>query len=109
MDRFMVHSMAQRTVGSPINIFVKEEEVALSFSLHGELNALVDSVQVVQKVLELVGSLWPDDEGVIHVVKPAEGVVGGAKSSALSLKSSVWKLAMTGDSGEPMATPSICS
>jgi hypothetical protein len=32
--------MAQRTVGSPVKIYVKEGEVALTFGLHGELNAL---------------------------------------------------------------------
>jgi hypothetical protein len=31
MCRFTVLSMAQRTVGSPVNIYVKEWEVALSF------------------------------------------------------------------------------
>jgi hypothetical protein len=50
----MVHSMAQRTIGSPVNISVKEGEVALNFGLHGELNALVDTVQMVQKFLKLV-------------------------------------------------------
>jgi hypothetical protein len=38
--------MAQRTIRSPANIHVKEVEVALSFGLHGDLNALVDTVQV---------------------------------------------------------------
>jgi hypothetical protein len=36
---------------------------------------LVDTVQVVQEVLQLVGSVWSDDEGV-HIAKPAEGLVG---------------------------------
>ncbi|PNF16784.1 hypothetical protein B7P43_G00868 [Cryptotermes secundus] len=76
MGRFMVHSMAQKTIGSPVNIYVKEGEVALTFGLHGELNAWVDTVQVAQEVLQLVGSVWPDDEGVIHVVKPEERLVG---------------------------------
>jgi hypothetical protein len=75
--RFTVHSMAQGTVGSPVNIYVEEGEVALSFSLHDELSALVDTVQVVQEVLQLVESVWPDDEGVVLVAKPAEGLVGG--------------------------------
>jgi hypothetical protein len=66
--------MSQRTVGSPVNSYVKEWEVALSFGLHGKLNALVDVVQMVQEVLQLVGSVWPDD-GVVHIVKPAEGLV----------------------------------
>jgi hypothetical protein len=58
-----------------VNIYVKEREVALNFGLHGELNALVDTVQAVQEVLKLVGSVWPGDKGVVHVAKPAEGLV----------------------------------
>jgi hypothetical protein len=65
MGKFTVHSMAQRTVESSVNIYVKEGEVALTFSLHDELNALVDTVQVVQEVLRLVGPVCPDDKGVI--------------------------------------------
>jgi hypothetical protein len=88
MGRFTVHSTAQRTVRPPINIYVKKGEVALTFGLHGELNSLVDTVQVVQEVLQLLGSMWPGDEGVVHIAKPAEGLVG-AKSNALSSKSSM--------------------
>jgi hypothetical protein len=69
--------MAQRTVGSPLNIYVKEWEVAPSFGLHGEFNALVDTVEVVQEGFQLVGSVWSDDEGVVDVTKPVEGLVGG--------------------------------
>jgi hypothetical protein len=42
--RFMVYSMAQRTMRSPVDIYVKEGEVAFNFGLHGELNALVDTI-----------------------------------------------------------------
>jgi hypothetical protein len=31
---------------------------------------------VVQEVLQLVGSVWPDDEGIVHVAKSAEGLMG---------------------------------
>jgi hypothetical protein len=53
MSSFTVHSMAQRTVGSSVNIYVKEWEVAFTFGLHGELNELVYTVQVAQEVLQL--------------------------------------------------------
>jgi hypothetical protein len=56
-----VHSVAQRTARSPINVCVQEGEVAVTFSLLGELNALVDAVEVVQEVFQFVGSMWPDD------------------------------------------------
>jgi hypothetical protein len=52
--------------------------------------------------------VFPDYKGVVHIAKPAEGLVGG-KSSSLSLKSSMQKMVVTGDSGESMATPLICS
>jgi hypothetical protein len=84
MGRFTVHFIAQRNIGSSVNVYVKEGEVALSSGLHGELIALVDTVQVVQEVLQLVRFLWPDDEGVVHIAKPAEGIVGSqAKRSRI--------------------------
>jgi hypothetical protein len=76
MGRFTVHSKAQGTAGSSVSVYVNEREEAFSFGLHGELNALVDTVQVVQEVLQLVGSVWPNDECVIYIAKPAEGLVG---------------------------------
>jgi hypothetical protein len=39
-----VHFVAQRTVMTPVNIYVQEEEVAFSHCLHSLLNALVDAV-----------------------------------------------------------------
>jgi hypothetical protein len=55
MGRFVVHSMAPRVIGSPVDINIQEGKVAISFCLHGELNALVDTVQVVKEVLSLSG------------------------------------------------------
>jgi hypothetical protein len=51
MCSFTVHSVVQRTVGSSVNIYVKERNMTFTFGLHEELNALVYTVQVVQKVL----------------------------------------------------------
>jgi hypothetical protein len=41
MVEFVVHSLAQRAAGSPVNIYVHKAEMALPFCLHSELNALV--------------------------------------------------------------------
>jgi hypothetical protein len=41
VGRFTVHSMAQRTIRSPVDIYVKEGEVAFKFGLHGERNGLL--------------------------------------------------------------------
>jgi hypothetical protein len=79
--------------------------VALSFGLHGELKALADTVQVVQEVHQLVGSVWPDDEAVVHVAKPTEGLVGGQVKRPL-LEILHVEVGDEPDSGEPMATPS---
>jgi hypothetical protein len=38
--------------------------VAVSFRLHGELAILVGTVRVVKEVLQLVGTVGPDDESV---------------------------------------------
>jgi hypothetical protein len=74
---FTVHSVAQRSIGSSVNIYVQEKEVALLFSLHGELNGLMDAIRVIHKVIQPVRTVWPDDECVIHVAKPAKGFLGG--------------------------------
>jgi hypothetical protein len=50
--------------------------VAISFCLHSELDVLMDPVQAVKEFSQLAGSMWPDDERVVHVAKPAEGLVG---------------------------------
>jgi hypothetical protein len=43
MGMFMVHFMVQRAIGSPINIYVKEGRVAISFHLCDDLNVPVDT------------------------------------------------------------------
>jgi hypothetical protein len=34
------------------------------------------SVKVIKEFSQLGGSMWPDDECVIHIAKPAEGLIG---------------------------------
>jgi hypothetical protein len=53
MGKFTVHFVAQRAIGSPVNVNVKERNAAVSFSLHGELN-----VQVDREVPHSVGYVW---------------------------------------------------
>jgi hypothetical protein len=62
MGRFTVHFMAQRAMGSPADIYVKEGKVTISFCVHDELNVLVDTVQVIKEVPQPVGSVWPYDK-----------------------------------------------
>jgi hypothetical protein len=49
--------MTQRAIGPPVNIYFKLGKMAVSFRLHGELNVLVDTLQVVKAVAEPVGSV----------------------------------------------------
>jgi hypothetical protein len=49
--RFTEYLMAQRTISSPVNICVQERNVAVSFSIHGELNILVNTLQVTKMSL----------------------------------------------------------
>jgi hypothetical protein len=76
LGRFAVHFIIQRAIGSTVNIYVKEGKLAVSFRLHGELNVLVDTVQVVKEVPRPVGAVWPGDEIVVHVTEPAERITG---------------------------------
>jgi hypothetical protein len=50
-------------------------KVAVSFRHHGELDVLVDTVQVVKEVSHIVWSVWPDDESA-HVKELVEGLTG---------------------------------
>lgn len=43
--------------------------------LRGELNVPMDTAQVVKEAFLLLPSTGPDDEVVIHVMGPAEGLV----------------------------------
>jgi hypothetical protein len=47
-----------------------------SSRLHGELNILVVTVQVVREVLQPVGSVQSDDENFVHLTALAEGLMG---------------------------------
>jgi hypothetical protein len=60
MGRFAVHPVAQRAIRSPVDVDIQERKVAVSLRLHGELNVLVDTVQVVEEVLKPVRTVGPD-------------------------------------------------
>lgn len=53
-----------------LNIYVLEGKVAVCFHLHGELNILMDTVEVVKEVPMPVRTLRPDDESVICLMEP---------------------------------------
>jgi hypothetical protein len=56
--------------------------MAVPLRLHGELNALMDTVQVVKELRQLVWTMGTDDERVIHVTESAERLVDRPIQSA---------------------------
>jgi hypothetical protein len=82
--------------------------VAICFCLHGKLDVLIDTAQVVLEVSQFAWSMWPNYESVVHIAEPASRFVG------FNLQSHFFnvlheELAMTGISGKPIATPLVCS
>lgn len=69
MSGFAVYLMVHRAIRFPVNICIQEGKVAVSFGLPGELNILVDSVQVIKEVILTMG---PVDGSIVHVTEPAE-------------------------------------
>ena len=81
--------------------------MALSIHLHSEMYIPVKAIQMVEKPLQLLCSVWPDHMNVI-AYQNRHRRLWLACAKAVSSKSSAKKLVMTGDSGEPTATPSDC-
>jgi hypothetical protein len=104
MGRFAVYLMAPRAIRSPVNICVQEGKVAVSFGLHGKLNILVDSVQVIKEVPQPILTMGPIDKSIIHVTEPAEDL-WALWLNAISWKSSMKKVAVT---SKLIANPLVC-
>jgi hypothetical protein len=68
--------MAQRAIRSPANICIQEGKAAISLHLQSELDFLVDTVHVVDFILHLIQSIGQDDENIICLVEPTEGLMG---------------------------------
>jgi hypothetical protein len=49
--------MPQTAISPPVNIYIQGAEVVISFHLHGELNVLLDTVQVSDEVSQSVRPL----------------------------------------------------
>jgi hypothetical protein len=68
---------------------------------------LLSELDVVEEVLQFFGSMGSHHKCVIHIMETTHGLEGHP-SKCHFLKVFLKKLAMTGDSSEPMAN-SICS
>jgi hypothetical protein len=79
------------------------------FHFHHELYFPVDAVQEIYEGLQFLDSMSPDDKGIIDTAIPTGGLVCGFVQSSLSSKSSMKKLAITGERVEPIAKPSVSS
>jgi hypothetical protein len=90
-----------------VDVDIKEGKTAVPFGFHNELNVPMDTVQVLKELQQLAWTMMMTyDDCVVHVVKAALWIT---PSRAISSKCFVKKWTMTGDSGEPMVTPSVFS
>jgi hypothetical protein len=65
----------------------------------------VKYIQVVQEPLQLLWSVSPDDKQAIHIMETTDGFIFVIYSRVLPLKSSIKKLVVRGDSGDPVGHP----
>lgn len=76
--------------------------------LHGELDVLTQTIQMFQEDIQMYSSMGPDNEGVIHILKPELWLLS-AVISTLCSKSSMRSVDTTEERCEPIAVPSVCS
>ena len=69
----------------------------MCFCFHGESDVGVLIVEVLKEVVQLLLTVWPNDEGVVIVPEPRVWV--DVSISSMNM------LATMGDSGDPMAAP----
>jgi len=80
---FPVHPVPQGAMRPSVYANIQKGKMAVGLSLHGELNVGMDVVEVVDKVLQLFGSMGPDHKCVIHVMEPTCGHEGHPAESHL--------------------------
>jgi hypothetical protein len=68
----MTYFMTQRAVRSPENINIQEGKHAI---FHCELDILMDLDHLVKEALELLWHTSTDEESVIQIQEPAEGLM----------------------------------
>jgi len=69
------------------------------------MNIPVKDIQVVQVPLQLLWSVLPDDKQAIHIMETTDGFIFVICSRVLPLKSSIKKLVVRGDGGDPIGHP----
>ena len=90
-----------------VDVNVQEWKVAFFF-FHCKLFLVVESDEVVLIFCQFFLAMGPNDESVIYISEPRYRFVYCC-SAAFFSKSSMKNFIITGISGEPIATPSICS
>ena len=61
----------------PVYVYIQKGDVTFCFCFHSELYVLVYAIQVFQEFHESILSVWPDNEGFIHISVPAGRFVSG--------------------------------
>jgi len=65
--------MAQWAIRSPAYVCALESKVVTSLGVHGELDILTDTAQMVQEPPQLLWAMTPDHKYVIEITKLACG------------------------------------
>ena len=74
VGRFPVDLVGRRALIFLGDSNIKEGDGAVLFSLHGELNALVLLVDVLEELVEFLSVVWPYDKGIVNVTEPEGGL-----------------------------------
>ena len=75
--RFPVDLVGRRALVFLGDSNIKEGDGVVWFNLHGELDALVLLVDVLEELGEFLSAMWPYDESIVHVTEPEGGLEMG--------------------------------
>ena len=105
MCGFSVYCEIQGAIIVEGGTWVQERQLAFHFRFGGELYVLINAVEVFRELVDKV--LMDLHEGVVNISQPIDGGFGAVRM-ALTSNSSMYRLAMIGDTGEPMAASCFC-
>ena len=103
-----MYSVSKGPIFSSGDLDIEETDGLVLFLLHGELDEWMLRVEVLRELVKCCLAMGPNHEGVINMRSKRLGR-RSAFSMVSSLNSSMNKSARTGDRGDPMAAPEVCS
>ena len=105
MCGFSVYCEIQGAIIVEGGTWVQERQLSFNLRFGGELYVLISAVEVFRELVDKV--LMDLHEGVVNISQPIDEGFGAVRM-ALTSNSSMYRLAMIGDTGEPMAAPCFC-